>query len=70
MDKERELILPLIEDMANNIEVILDEMDEGQLSFSDVGEAYYTYHGEAILHALMKARDYIIKRKREDESEN
>lgn len=63
MDKERELVLSLIEDMVNNIEIILDEIDEGQLSFSDVGETYYTYHGEAVLHALMKARDYIIKRK-------
>lgn len=70
MDKERELVLSLIEDMANNIEVFLDEMEEGQLSFSDVGKVYYTYHGEAVLHALMKARDHIIKRKREDESEN
>lgn len=63
MNKEGELVLSLIEDTANNIEVILDKMDEGQLSFSDVGDAYYAYHGGEVLHALMKARDYIIKGK-------
>lgn len=56
---EKEELIIRIEELMEEVDDTLERLSEGDLTFSEVGDYYHSYHGDDILFILEVALQYI-----------